>query len=298
VFVLLLVVVARPLAVLVSTVRSPLDRRERVFLASLAPRGIVAASVSSVFALQLPADAPGRDALVPVTFAAVIGTILLYALVTPVVGRRVGLVDVARHGVLIVGAGRPARAFADALRDRDVPVLVADADRAAVNRARLDGHRVFYGSVLSEEAGEHLELHGIGAVLAVTPNDELNSLAAHRFIPEVGRGGVYQITPTYAGDRRRRSVPRELEARRFEADLTYGRFEQLLDAGHAVRATPLTDRFGLDTFRSEHPDAVPLFLLRPGRRVVVLAGDERITPRPGDMLLHLAPPLASGRAAV
>jgi NhaP-type Na+/H+ or K+/H+ antiporter len=296
VFVLILVVVARPLVVAASTVRSGLDLRERAFLASLAPRGIVAASVSSVFALQLAADAPDRDALVPTTFAVVIGTILLYAVITPLAGRRLGLVDVERRGVLVVGAGRPARAMADALRDRDVPVLVADADRAAVNRARLDGHRVFYGSVLSDEAKEHLELHGIGAVLAMTPNDELNSLATLRFVPQVGRGGVYQITPTHAGDRRRRSVPRELEARRFEADLTYERLDELLEAGHVVRATPLTDRFGLDTFRAEHPRAVPLFVIRPGRRVVVLAGDERITPGPGDMLLHLAPPLATGQA--
>lgn len=52
-FVAAVIFVARPLAVGLSTVRSGLSVRERVFLSAMAPRGVVAAAVSSLFAIEL-----------------------------------------------------------------------------------------------------------------------------------------------------------------------------------------------------------------------------------------------------
>jgi NhaP-type Na+/H+ or K+/H+ antiporter len=52
-FVAVVIFVARPASVLLSTVRSGLSVRERVFLSAMAPRGVVAAAVSSLFALEL-----------------------------------------------------------------------------------------------------------------------------------------------------------------------------------------------------------------------------------------------------
>ena len=75
-FLAVLVLVARPLAVLLCTLRSTLEWPERTFLAVLAPRGIVAAAVASVFALRMRAQhLEGADTLVPVTFATIIGTV-------------------------------------------------------------------------------------------------------------------------------------------------------------------------------------------------------------------------------
>jgi len=54
-FLAILIFVARPTSVLTSTLRSDLDWRERLFLSWMAPRGIVAAAVASVFALKLSA---------------------------------------------------------------------------------------------------------------------------------------------------------------------------------------------------------------------------------------------------
>jgi NhaP-type Na+/H+ or K+/H+ antiporter len=52
-FLVVLFLVARPLAVWLSTIGSDLDWRERTFLSAMAPRGIVAAAIASVFALEL-----------------------------------------------------------------------------------------------------------------------------------------------------------------------------------------------------------------------------------------------------
>lgn len=92
-FVLLLVLVARPLAVWVSTWRTGLEARERVFVAGMAPRGIVAVSVASLFALELTeAGYPGAEMLMPVTFIVVAGTVTIYSVGSGLLARWLGLV--------------------------------------------------------------------------------------------------------------------------------------------------------------------------------------------------------------
>lgn len=87
-----LVLVARPLAVLASTVRTSLPWKERAFVAAMAPRGIVAASTASLAAISL-ADAGlrGLDRLVPAVFVVIVGTVTVYGLVSPVLARALGL---------------------------------------------------------------------------------------------------------------------------------------------------------------------------------------------------------------
>jgi NhaP-type Na+/H+ or K+/H+ antiporter len=78
--------------VLVSTVRSDLEWSERAFLSWMAPRGIVAASVASVFGLKL-ADAgiSGAEALTPLAFLVILTTVAVYGLTTAPVARRLGV---------------------------------------------------------------------------------------------------------------------------------------------------------------------------------------------------------------
>ena len=90
----ILIFVARPLAVLVSTFGSGLDRPSSLFISSLAPRGIVAAATASVFALELEAEGePGSDTLTSITFVVIIGAGLIYGLGTGPVGRRLGVIS-------------------------------------------------------------------------------------------------------------------------------------------------------------------------------------------------------------
>lgn len=90
----ILILVARPLAVLVSTFGSGLDRPSSLFISSLAPRGIVAAATASVFALELEAEGePGSDTLTSITFVVIIGAGLIYGLGTGPVGRRLGVIS-------------------------------------------------------------------------------------------------------------------------------------------------------------------------------------------------------------
>ncbi|HSR63431.1 MAG TPA: sodium:proton antiporter, partial [Gammaproteobacteria bacterium] len=74
----ILMLIARPLGVWLSAIGSDLTTREKILIAWIGPRGIVAAAVASVFALRLE-EAGYSDAvyLVPLTFTVIIGTVII-----------------------------------------------------------------------------------------------------------------------------------------------------------------------------------------------------------------------------
>ena len=77
-FLAVLIFIARPLSVFASTMGSNFENRSRIFLSWMAPRGIVAASVASLFAFELSvAGVEGAEQLVSMTFLVIIGTVCL-----------------------------------------------------------------------------------------------------------------------------------------------------------------------------------------------------------------------------
>ena len=121
IFLAVLIVLVRPLSVFVSLLGSPLNLRERAFIAGLAPRGIVAAAVSSVFALELEQRSgtiaiPNSDQLATVTLFVIVGTVAVYGLAASPLARWLGLADEKTNGVLIAGADAWIRDFAKELK--------------------------------------------------------------------------------------------------------------------------------------------------------------------------------------
>lgn len=153
-FVAILMFVARPVGVLAATFRSALTWQERAFLCCMAPRGIVAAAISSVFALSLAeAGYPEAIAIVPVTFLVVFVTVLLYGLGASPLARRLKLTQSNPQGILFVGAYPWVRALAKLLKEEGCPVFLIDTDWYKVSRCRMAGLPCFYGSVLRTRRG-------------------------------------------------------------------------------------------------------------------------------------------------
>ncbi len=75
----LLVVVVRPAIALLLTLGSTLNMRERIFIGSLAPRGIVAAATAAGFSAPLADTLVGSEILLPLTFLIIAGTVLIYS---------------------------------------------------------------------------------------------------------------------------------------------------------------------------------------------------------------------------
>lgn len=241
-FLAVLVFVARPLTVLVSTVRTSLTWRERIFLTMMAPRGIVAAAVSAIFAIRMEEkDILDADKIVPIVFLVIIGTIVVYGFFAGPAARALGLAEAQADGLLIAGSHASARGLALQLKKHGIGSLLVDTDPYNVTRSISLGLSARRLSVLAEDAAHDLDLRGIGRLLAFTSNDEVNALATARFARVFGRREVFQLSP-----RKRRSgkdaLPEEHLGRQVGIEeLTYATIDERARSGWKVRSSEAGD---------------------------------------------------------
>lgn len=295
-FVATLILVVRPAAVAVSTWRSELSWRERTLVAWAAPRGIVAAAVSAIIALELAeAGFVGASQLVPITFLVIILTVAIYGLTAKPLARLLGVAHPDPQGILFVGAHPWARAMAGALRDAGVPVRLADTNFNNVRQARTEGFDTYYGSTLAEAALDAVDLDGIGRLLAVTANAEVNSLSALNFGGVFGTQEVYQLPPEPTDTSEMsemKAVRKSLRGRSlFHAEADYWTITARFDSGAQVKATRLTSEFDYTDFVERRPAALPLFLLQDTGRLTVFTALDPPRPQPSQTIVALVDPV-------
>lgn len=285
-FVAFMILIVRPMSIFCSTVTSNLTLKEKLFLSWLAPRGIVAAAVSSVFAIHLNHNGQDSAGLVPATFLVIVGTVVVYGLTAFPLARWLGLATSDPQGVLILGANELARKIGQAIQEAGFPVLLVDTNRWNISTARMDGLRTRNADILNENALNELDLGGIGRLVALTPNDEVNSLGAMHFSSIFGRANVFQLTPWRRAEKQEKSVD-YLRARfLFGDELSYQRLVERLDAGAVIKTTKITPEFTYEEFQSEHGgNAIPLFITQNRKLTVVDA--EHSQPKAGQKLIAL-----------
>ncbi|MCF6286007.1 MAG: cation:proton antiporter, partial [Candidatus Hydrogenedentes bacterium] len=181
-FVLILILVARPLSMFFCTVGTTMTRAERIFLCWMAPRGIVAAAVTSVFAISLAENGyAGAERMVPAHFLVIGSTVLVYGLTAGPLAKRLGLAIANPQGSVIIGAHAPARELGQVLQKEGFDVLLVDSNWSNVTKARQEGLPAHYGDALSEDLLDDLPLDRMGRVLALTGNYTVNALATLHF---------------------------------------------------------------------------------------------------------------------
>ena len=287
----MLVGVARPAAVFVSTLGSRLNLKEKLFLSWMAPRGIVAAAVASIFALRLEElGMPGSEVLVPQTFFVIIGTVMLYGLSAPWAARQLGLAKANPQGVLFMGGHFWVRSLAKTLLDEGFPVMLVDNSRHNVSAARMDGIPAFYASIFADNVLDRVEISGIGKLMAMTTNDDVNSLAALHFAPLFGRAQAYQLIPE--DEKLHEAQSRHLRGRfLFGKGLTHEALTQWFTDEAVIKKTHLSEEFGVDELKAKYGGKVlPLFLITEEGSLQVFAVEGKIKPQAGQTLISLVMP--------
>lgn len=289
-FLVVLIVFVRPIAVMASTIFSDLKWRERAFIASVAPRGIVAAAVASIFAIRLVESGyPQGSVLLPVTFLVIIATVLFYGVGASTFARRLGIEQLTPQGVLMLGAQPWSVEIAKALKDAGLKVLIVDTNLNNILAARMKGIDAYCGSALSETALRELGLEGIGRLLAITPNNEVNSLAVLHFNKVFERSELYQILPEEEEVKRgKKAAPKHLRGRFvFGHNTDYWYLARRFASGAIIKKTKLTEEFGYEEFRKKYPTAVPLFLINETGALSVFTVDKPVKPGPGHVIISI-----------
>jgi len=284
------ILIIRPLSVFASTAGSSLSLREKAFLGWIAPRGIVAAAVSSLFATKLVAAGfEGAESLVPLVFLVIVGTVLLGSLTAKPVAEALGVAEPDPQGFLILGAHPIARRIGQFLRDEDLAVMLADTNWSNVAAARLEGLPAYYGSLLSDRTDDEIRLSGIGRLLALTSNDEANALSSLKYARAFGSQNVFQLASGTSGTAREGLSTEQRGRLAFGPDVSYPRLESLFDRGAILKRTPISERVTIDALRRRgDEDQVPLFVIHNG--TIRLLPEEGALPEGDSELVSLAAP--------
>ncbi len=291
---LVIQLVARPVKVLVATWGSDLSLQERALLGWIAPRGIVAAAVTALFALRLEELGYAHaELLVPLTFSVIIGTVVLQSTTAGLLARRLGVAEPSPRGYLIIGANSVARCIGTALEKQGVPVLLTSSSWSDIKKARMAGLPTFYGRAVSEHADHHLELVGMGQMLGLEPHAHMNAMAAMRYSPEFGRNRIYQLAASDSSEKldKQHMANAHLGNTLFGEEIVYSKLASLIAKGATVSATTLTDTFGLEQYKtSREPGTLGLFTISPsGDLRPVAVGAER-TLKSEWSIISLVPP--------
>ena len=282
----------RPAAVMLSTVRSGMALNERLLLAWIAPRGIVAAATAGVMGPALAERGfAGAEYLLPLTFGVIFATVVLHGLTLGWLSRRLGLSSPERDSVLIVGASPWTVELARTLDNLGITVMIADRSWHRLRIARQTGLKTFYGEILSEFAEESVEVGHVRTVLAATDNDAYNALVCSALAPEIGRGRVFQLPMGPGAEEDPKAVAIAHRGRiAFGEGAEFEKLWRHLIEGWEFTKTPLTEAYTFDKWRADaSADAIPILLLKGQARARFLGGQSEPETEPGDVLVCFGP---------
>ena len=272
VVVLGVILVARPVAVFVATLGSDLTWQEKSLIGWIGPRGIVCASVAAVFSLRLEElDVPDAGMLVPLAFSVIIGTVVIQGLSSKWIAHALGVRDPAPTGFLVLGAGAVARMLGQVLSSLDRRVVLVDDNWQNISEARMAGLETYYGNPVSDHADRHLELTGIGHLIAASGRTDRDVMASQHFRGVFGAQQVFELPPSAEGEQpdNLRVSSHRRGRRLFAPDANYNQLLGSLNRGAETRVTQLTADFDLDAYRDQYD----------GRHLVlfVIGDDDRLT---------------------
>ncbi len=291
VVVLLVVLLARPVVVWAAALGGNYTWRQKALLSWVAPRGIVAAAVSSLFALRLEdVGYPGASDLVAYTFLVIIATVVLQSLTAGAATRALGLAEAEPNGVLIVGANGVARAIGQALVRQGFRVKLADTSYEEIRSARMAGLETYYGDPISSHADQYLELVGIGRLFAMSRRSRWNTLACLKYRGEFGPKRVFSLRNAEEREVSDRERPAdEFRAPRlFGNDITYQKLASLLARGAEIRAINLNAEFDLAAYKEKNGSSIlPMFTITTEGKLRVINDDAPVEEMSEGKLLAL-----------
>ncbi len=283
--VLTLMLVVRPLSVWICTWQSDLSPRQKAFISWVGPKGIVSASVASLFAIFLSeAGIPAAEQVKALVFLTIMMTVLLQGTTARWVANRLRLTAEQAKGAVIVGSNPLARLVARLFKERDEPSVLIDTNPEAIKEAMNEELQAVWDSAMDPEVLERAGMDSMGTFLSMTTNGEVNHVLAERAVEEFDPPRVLAVFPASG-------KPQKSKAQQaFVYDLSLKTWNDYLQSQNVKLIETSLEDPGFayqQTYLQALIDSgklIPLLLERQGRLLVVQAGQYW---QPGDRVVCL-----------
>jgi NhaP-type Na+/H+ or K+/H+ antiporter len=187
-----LMFIVRPLCVLSCTAGSGLTGREKAFLSWMAPRGIVAAAMATLFYQSMQVrGSEGGETIRGLVFLVIASTVLVQSLTGSMVAGWLGVRRPRGQGYVILGGNPLAVELARVLKSGGEESVLIDANPSLCSEVEAKGFRVLHGNALDERVMERAEIETRKAVISLLPNDGVNLLFSRRAVDDYRADRVY-----------------------------------------------------------------------------------------------------------
>lgn len=286
-----LMLLVRPVSIALCTLKSDLNWRQKLFLAWIAPRGIVSASVASLFAILLTEKGiNGGDSIKAMVFLTIVMTVFIQGLTAGLVARWLKITSSEATGAVIIGCNSLNRLIARLFKEQGESVVLIDTDAEACQKAQEENLSVFMSSGFDPKTLEEAGITQMGTLLALTSNAELNLILAQRAVEEFQPPRVLAVFPTTSEDNSTNPTTKVGQA--FIAQLSLKTWNQYLNDGQVKLGKTVLKEPGL-SFQQAHLQALvrsgellPLLVKREGRLQVVNSAEEWLAEDEIIYLLH------------
>ena len=282
-----LVLVARPLAALASTAATGLRWRDRLMIASVAPRGIVAASTVSVYAVALADNGFETDDMVPITFAVIIGAGVVYGFGSPLMARLLGVRRDTAKGVAVFGHQPTAAPVLEELVAAGVPVLMVDRHTAAEDMTPASGYEIYTDRVVDDELVEAIHRQDVGTALVASGDLALDFVAMKRCIRELGRPNTYFVPMTVELET---GVEARWRARTPDRFIAFGPDVTLMSVRELLGGAAELEWRDVAASGADHDEeAIPLFVVTAQGRCTIATEETLATTPATSKVLWVSP---------
>lgn len=289
-FVAAMLFIVRPLSIWLSTIGTDLTNKEKTLIGWIAPRGIVALTVSGYFAnVMLDKGYEGAEILTSLTFALVFSTVVAHGFTIGWFAKKLNLASSESPGVLLIGGNPFTTELAKSLHDLNRQVLIMDNSFERLSGARKYGLKSELGQVLSEQTEYNVDLTPYPIMIAASESDSYNALVCSNFVPELGRKALFQ-TALHHGEtiKYNPSLGGQIL---FNLKETYHHLNERILNGQIIRKTTITDQYTYTQYLQDREDnTLLLYMLKANGTLEFCIANKEVQASSGDTVVSLTSP--------
>ncbi|SFH58461.1 cation:proton antiporter [Pisciglobus halotolerans] len=288
-FVLVMLFIVRPLSIWISTIGTEVTTQEKILISWIAPRGIVALTVSGYFAEILIADGyEDATLLTALTFALVFITVCAHGFTLGPLAKKLGLASTERPGILIVGANTFSIAFAEYCQSIGIPVLIVDHSYTHYQRAKDKGIPAYYGEILSEHTQFNIDLTPYETMLIMTDEAAYSALVFQSYVQEFGYNHTFILAVQIKHDFQKQTFPSSMKSNILFGELSEELNQKLKDGKtFSLVDLNITERKMMES-ENLPIDGTLLFILKKNGSLSFVTVNHRIVLDKGDQAVVLS----------